>query len=182
MSHVCEAVWPGVRIRFRHLTWKEFRQAKAMAGPIEARNLWVYETALLLGPKIDEVPAGVVAWVGFTLVDQNPFNGDVKSIQQFQILSRQWFENSFLEKAKALVAGTFRYTFEEIDQWDQEVFFKRLAAAEFLVGKTMTTVAPQEKQATGRDAIDQALEQRQLNRRAKHDFLKRQVEARRGGR
>jgi hypothetical protein len=78
-----------------------------------------------------------MTWLGYYLVEQSPFKGDFKTIQTFRQLSSNWLQSSYLETARTLVAGMFRYRFEEIDEWDQETFFKRLAAAEFLVGKNI---------------------------------------------
>ena len=138
-----EAVWAsGVRVRFRPLTWKEFKRVNRADLPLPVRNLMVYKICVLEGPPPEQVPAGIVAWIGCGMVDENPFTGQYNLLNQYIDLGRKWLQSSYLEHAKALVAGTFHYRFEEIEEWDAEQFFKRLAQAEFLVGNKVEPADP----------------------------------------
>lgn len=154
---IYQAVWAsGVAIRFRMPTWAEFRKAHASSAQPAIRNLWVYRACVVEGPPPHLVPAGVVAWLGIELIDKNAFTGQFQLVNRHLQLSRQWLGNSFLEHARALVAGTFRYTFEEIDTWDAETFFKRFAQAEVLVGKRIDTQDPNLSEEERQKQHDQA--------------------------
>jgi hypothetical protein len=52
-------------------------------------------------------------------------------------MKRIELKSSWLNSAKSIIAGIFRYTFEEIEQWDAEMFFERLASAEFVSGRKL---------------------------------------------
>lgn len=174
---VYEATWPsGAKVRWRAPTWKEFQGLYHSADPRPVRNLKFYELCVIEGPRPDKVPAGIVAWLGVNMLDKSPFTGQLDSIQQYLQLSRSWFQSSYLENAKALIAGTFRYTFEEIENWDAEVLFKRLAAAEFLVNRGLEPADPktikQQQQMT--DA-----QRREAAKRGRYAAKKQEVEDRR---
>lgn len=180
LTTVYEAAWPTAKVRVRALTWKEFHQAKGMNAPVATRNLWVYQTVLLEGPRVDQVSAGIVAWVGRNLVEDNPFGGDAKTLQKYLQLSRQWLQNSYLENAKALVAGTFHYRFEEIESWDHEKFFRRLAAAEFLVGNRIEPAdSKKSEKQTKEDRLDADIRANREQKAIARERIKRQVDARR---
>jgi hypothetical protein len=143
-----QASWAsGQTVQFRLLSWKEFRYVTSIDITAAERNLWIYERVRLRGPEIEDVPAGIVAWLGQYLVDQSPFSETVETVKKFRYLALQWFESSYLEQARALIAGTFHIPFDEIEEWDHETFFQRLVAAEMLVGKRMDPVTAEERNA-----------------------------------
>src|ERR1039458_4016556 len=124
-----DATWPGgTRVRFRTLTWKEFQHFSTLPLSKPARNLAVYKAYLLSGPLPDQVPAGVVAWIGCEQIDQSPFGSKFKILNQYLQLGRNWLGSSYIHQAQALVAGTLHYTPEQVESMDAEKFFKRLAA------------------------------------------------------
>lgn len=94
-------------------------------------------------------------------------------------MSSNWLQSTYLETARTLVAGTFRYRFEEIDEWDQGTFFKRLAAAEFLVGKNLEPADPNAKPVSKQDAMQSKLETQKHQKKEIREFLRRKVESRR---
>ena len=174
---VYEATWPsGTTVRWRTPTWKEFQSLYRSADPRPVRNLKFYELCYIAGPSVEKVPAGIVAWLGVNMLDKSPFTGQLSGIQEYVQLSRSWFQASYLENAKALIAGTFRYTFEEIEDWDAEIFFKRLAAAEFLVNKNLDPADPrttkQQQQLTDS-------QRRTALKRGRYTAKKQEVEDRR---
>src|ERR1035438_4801350 len=69
------------------------------------------------------------------MLDSNPFGGEYTSVKNAMEQKRTELKQNFLSASKAIIAGIFRYTFEEIEQWDAEMFFERLAAAEFVSGR-----------------------------------------------
>src|ERR1035438_2269219 len=138
-----DATWPGgTRVRFRTLTWKEFQHFSTLPLSKPARNLAVYQACLLSGPSPDQVPAGVVAWIGCEQIDQSPFGSKFKILNQYLQLGRNWLGSSYIHQAQALVAGTLHYTPEGGGGRDAETFFKRWAAAELLVGKRLEPADP----------------------------------------
>lgn len=130
----------GVAVSWRAITWAEYRQfTQSMTHklPMEV-YIDLYRAVLLEGPDITEAPAGVVEFVGKAMLARNPFGGQFDDIKHAVDLKRN--SQDFLENAKTLIAGLFRYTFEEIDQWDADTFFDRYAKAEFLSGKQLDPV------------------------------------------
>jgi hypothetical protein len=75
-----------------------------------------------------------------------------------------------------LIAGTFRYSFEDIESWDAEVFFKRLAAAEFLVNRTLE---PADPSATKQQRQMSDAQRRQAEMHSRNAAKKQEVENRR---
>ena len=137
-----QGTWPGgTQIRFRTLSWKEFNRLRAIT-PKSLRNLEVYKACLLAGPSPETVPAGVPAWIGIEQIDRSPFADQFKILQQYLQLGRGWLGSSYISQAQALVAGTLHYTIEQVEDMDPEVFFKRLAAAEMLMGKSLDPADP----------------------------------------
>jgi hypothetical protein len=174
---VYEALWAsGVRVRWRTPTWKEFQGLYRSADARPIRNLKFYQLCVLDGPAPDRVPAGIVAWLGVNMLDQSPFTGQLQPLREYVQLSRSWFQASYLENARALIAGTFRYTFEEIESWDAEVFFKRLAAAEFLVNRTLE---PADPSATKQQRQMSDAQRRQAEMHSRNAAKKQEVENRR---
>jgi hypothetical protein len=138
---------------------------------------------MLEGPPADLALAGTMHWLGYYLIDQSPFQGTPELITKFSGMARQAFQGSFLESARALIAGTFRYTFEDIDSWDQETFFLRLAGAEFLVGKHLD---PSEKKSSSsspdspaEDPMERMIREQKQAKQTKAQFLRKKVEGRR---
>ena len=174
---IYEATWAsGTRVRWRTPTWKEFQGLYRSADPRPVRNLKFYQLCVVEGPRPDQVPAGIVAWLGVNMLDQSPFTGQLEPLQQYLQLSRSWFQSSYLENAKALIAGTFRYSFEEIEGWDAEIFFKRLAAAEFLVNRGLD---PADPGATKEQRQMTDAQRRQADKQARYAAKKQEVEDRR---
>ncbi|MGD0042089.1 MAG: hypothetical protein ABSE84_17080 [Isosphaeraceae bacterium] len=146
------AAWKsGVAVRWRGLTWTEFRQftqQMAYSSPIEV-YIDLYRAVLLDGPDVLSAPAGIVDYVGRTMLETNPFNGEYLNIKHALDVKRS--TQSYLDHARALVAGIFRYTFEEIDTWDVDTFFDRVAKAEFIAGKA---IEPEDPVAAAKAAAD----------------------------
>lgn len=176
----------GTAIRFRLLSWKEFKYITSRQLPQAERDLWLYRQVVLEGPAAEEVTAGIVMWLGYYLIESSPFKETAEAVRKFRAATQQWFEGSYLEQARALIAGTFRYTFEEIESWDQETFFQRLIAAEMLVGKRMEPVVqnpPGEAPASGEDPAEAALREQaktyQAQKLALRKMKREEIERRR---
>jgi hypothetical protein len=130
----------GMAVSWRAISWAEYRQfAQSMEHklPMEV-YIDLYRAVLLDGPDITEAPAGIVEFVGKAMLERNPFGGSYDDIKNAVDAKRN--TQDFLENAKTLIAGLFRYTFEEIDTWDADTFFDRYAKAEFLSGKQLDPV------------------------------------------
>lgn len=137
------AAWKsGTAVRWRGLTWSEFSQFThrlTFESPIEV-YLDLYRALLLEGPDPEYATAGSVEYVAKTMLETNPFGGKYEDV--VHALHTKRGVQTYLENAKALVAGIFRYTFEEIDTWDADTFFDRVAKAEFLAGKKLEPEDP----------------------------------------
>ena len=137
------AAWKsGVTIRWRGLSWSEFRkftQQMTIYSPLEV-YIDLYRALLLDGPDVLDAPAGVVEYVGRTMLETNPFNGEYPNVKH--ALEAKRASQSYLDVARAVVAGIFRYTFEEIDTWDADTFFDRVAKAELIAGKPIEPEDP----------------------------------------
>jgi hypothetical protein len=176
-----EGTWPGgTRVRFRTLTWREFQYFQRLAVPKGVRNLEVYKTCLISGPPPDQVPAGVVSWIGCEQIEESPFSGKFKLVQQYLQLGRGWLGGSYLNQAQALVAGTFHYTIEQVEQMDPEIFFKRLAAAELLVGKQLEPADPSKSEKELKeDEFERANRLRKEARQQQRSHMQRKIADRR---
>jgi hypothetical protein len=153
---IFEATWnDGIRIRFRDLTFIEHRRFWLSSLPMAVRNMRLYETVLIEGPPSGQVPAGIVAWVSYSLLENSPFTGRFNQLKQAADVGRAWLEGSYLESARALIAGTFHISFDELDKMTVQTFFQRLAQAEFLVGNRIDPADPKQpaqKRQSAKDA------------------------------
>jgi len=86
-------------------------------------------------PSIDIATAGVVDFLGRTLLRNSAFSGDAGLIAVMLAKRREALRTDYFEQAKAIMAGLFRYTLEELDNLDEECFFDLLAKAELLSGE-----------------------------------------------
>jgi hypothetical protein len=139
------ARWPsGRKVKWRSLTWAEFKKFDRQLDYDCPASVYcdVYRAVVLDGPPLDgdpvyQAPAGLVEWIARALLDSNPFNGEYKDVKRALEMKRIELKSSWLNSAKSIIAGIFRYTFEEIEQWDAEMFFERLASAEFVSGRKL---------------------------------------------
>jgi hypothetical protein len=143
------AQWPSGRwVKFRSLTWAEYREFEPrLRNPDLAANVYldVYRRVFLSGEDWRTSTAGMVEYVGRVLTEQNPFNGRYHDVARALELKRIEFKQDYLQAAKAVVASIFHYSFEEIDRWDPETFFERLAQAEYITGRKIEPVDPNAK-------------------------------------
>jgi hypothetical protein len=131
-------------VKWRSLTWAEFKKFDRQLDYDCPASVYcdVYRAVVLDGPALDgdpvyQAPAGLVEWIARALLDSNPFNGEYKDVKRALEMKRIELKSSWLNSAKSIIAGIFRYTFEEIEQWDAEMFFERLASAEFVSGRKL---------------------------------------------
>jgi hypothetical protein len=135
----------ATHVRWRSLTREECRRIAALPGTDIARWCAVYEACRVEGPSLEEVPAGIVAWIGKQQFENNPFFGGFESIRNALYQARHRVESSWYASARAVLASTFRYSFEEIDGWPPEIFFERVAQAEMLTGVPLEPADPNAK-------------------------------------
>jgi hypothetical protein len=149
------ARWPsGRKVKWRSLTWAEFKKFDRQLDYDCPASVYcdVYRAVLLDGPPLDgdpvyQAPAGLVEWIARALLDSNPFNGEYKDVKRALDMKRVELKSSWLNSAKSIIAGIFRYTFEEIESWDAEMFFERLAYAEFVCGRKLEPGDPDKPDA-----------------------------------
>ncbi len=136
------AVWAsGASVQWRGLTMKEYRQLS---------NKLKYEPEMLVycdlyrlvtnseeSLPLTHIPAGVVDFLGRRLLKESAFGGDINKMKAALIEKRNNLDNNYYEQGKAVIAGVFRYTFEEIESWDEDTFFECLAKAELISGENL---------------------------------------------
>jgi len=97
---------------------------------------------LIDGPDPKFVPAGIPGYICKQQLLNNPFSGRYEDIAPAVELSRKVVSTNYLLSAKALIAATLNYKPEEIDNWDPNTFFLRLAQTEIACGRTFDPVNP----------------------------------------
>lgn len=147
------AIWKGYPtvIRWRTLTWAEHRKISAYQAPAIARYMEAYQVCVVNGPDLATVPFGIAYWIGRMELEESPFGGQFKVLTGELDKARQWFQHDFLNAAQAVVAWTFRYTPEEIETWDADKLFKRLAQAEYIFNRPLIPADPEEKPDDGKN-------------------------------
>jgi len=140
----------GFEVIWRNLTWSEYKQFQfrfdnsPFIEPVSLA-LEIYKLVLIEGPDPAFVPAGIPAYILKHQMLSNPFSGRFEDIAPALELSRRAISGNYLEAAKALIASTLHYKVEEIEQWDPNRFFLRLAQAEVALGRTFDPVDPNKK-------------------------------------
>ncbi|TSA39523.1 hypothetical protein D4R30_00935 [archaeon] len=149
------ARWPsGREVTFRSLSWAEFQkyeQALQYRSPAGV-YLDVYRAVVLTGPRERDVTAGIVEYVGRTLLDHNPFNGNYADVKRAIDLKRDELQRDYLVAASAVIASLFQVSVEDIRTWDSEKFFEYVAMAEFVSGRKLEPGDPAAKTKTSKPA------------------------------
>lgn len=172
------ATWPdGFTVTWRNLTWREYRKFRQafdttiFAEPMKLA-LEIYRTVYLDGPDANHVPAGIPAFICKQQMINNPFGGKFSDISQAVRLARQVVNGDYLLFAKAIIASALNYKIEEIDHWDPNTFFLRLAQAEVAIGRTIDPTNPNvtnpEAQKAKRHNLSPA-QQKAINRTKERD-------------
>lgn len=137
-----QATWPdGTRVQWRSLSWGEFRRIEHIQ-PVQAAAVQVYKTCVTAGPAVENVPAGVMMYVAEHELVKSPYSREYAPVKISLDRARQKLASSWMFSARALVAGIFRYSFEEIDTWDAQTFMDRVAQAEMVSGRTIDPADP----------------------------------------
>lgn len=137
----------GFQVVWRNLTWGEYRKFKdryessQFVEPMDIA-LEVYKAVRIEGPEPNFVPAGIPAYICKQQMLNNPFSGRFEDIAPAVEMARRVVTNDYLLSAKALISATLNYRPEEIDNWDPNTFFIRLAQTEVANGRTFDPVDP----------------------------------------
>lgn len=171
---VFTAQWQdGISVKWRSLTWKEY-QYSVSPGTTET-FLGIYDKVSLDGPKSDIVPAGVAVYVAQQVLLNNPFSGDINQIKTALATARKQV-SSYMNRARALVCSVLHYKLEDIDTWDSDTFFERLAMAEAMevrLGRpSMDPIIKEPKKAKG-TLWEQEMNQRPQRALAGEDKLQK---------
>ncbi len=129
----------GIQVTWHPLSWQQFRRFQ---NHTELPAADIYEACLVAGPPLERAPAGIVRWIALREMQSNPFSGAFEDIKRSLDRKRAEIQSSYLLSARAVIAGTFRYSFEEIDTWSAETFFERLAQAELLIKTPLEPADP----------------------------------------
>jgi hypothetical protein len=87
--------------------------------------------------SIEDVTAGIVYFLGRTLLLESAFSGNINRVKQVLGTKRAQLAENYIESCKAVLAAMFKYTFEEIESWDESTFFDRLAKAELISNENL---------------------------------------------
>jgi hypothetical protein len=143
-----QAVWrDGFQVIWRNLTWSEYQRFRkqyeqsTFEEPMEIA-LDIYRAVCIKGPDPNFVPAGIPGFICKQQMISNPFSGLYEDIAPAVEMARKIVTNDYLLSAKALIASTLNYRPEEIDNWDPNTFFVRLAQTEVANGRTFDPVDP----------------------------------------
>ena len=140
----------GFEVVWRNLSWSEYKQFQSrfdnspFIEPIGIA-LDIYKLVLIEGPDPAFVPAGIPAYICKHQMLNNPFSGRYEDVATALELSRRAVTGDYLQSAKALIASALHYRLEEIDQWDPNKFFIRLAQTEIALGRPFDPVNPKKK-------------------------------------
>lgn len=137
----------GYQVVWRNLTWAEYRtfQKRYEESPFEEPMdvaLDIYRLVYLKGPDPKVVPAGIAAFITKQQMRNNPFSGRYTDLMPAVAMARQIVNSDYLLSAKGLIAATLNYKPEEVDGWEPNTFFLRLAQAEVASGRTFDPVDP----------------------------------------
>ena len=157
MATVFRATWPSfkspgyVRVLWRALNWSEFRSVQARYGHLpmtlySPMDLYmeVYEKIVLSGPRPEVVTAGIAAQVALHQLNNSPFSGNFDAVAHKLIEKRKWLSENYLESCRAIIAATFRVSFEEMDKWDAEQIFEKFVMAEYALGNQFNPADPRQ--------------------------------------
>lgn len=138
----------GFIVQWRNLTWSEYRGFKRRLDvsifdePMDIA-LDIYKIVRIDGPDPRFVPAGIPGYICKQQMVNNPFSGRFGDIHSAIEMARKTVTGDYLLSAKAIIAATLNYKPEEIDNWDPNIFFVRLAQAEVASGRTFEPVNPE---------------------------------------
>jgi hypothetical protein len=172
----------GYQVVWRNLTWAEYKRFKDLyaespfAEPMDVA-LNIYQLVYIKGPDPKIVPAGIAAFITKQQMHNNPYSGRYEDIAPAVAMARQIVMSDYLLSAKALIASTLNYRPEEIENWDPNTFFLRLAQAEVASGRTFDPVDPKAPKDTKGQPIPQKKPHRPLTQ-AQQQAIERTREAR----
>jgi hypothetical protein len=137
----------GFQVIWRNLTWAEYRSFKPRydQSPFEEPMdvaLDIYKLVHTSGPDPNYVPAGIPSYICKQQMQNNPYSGHYEDISPAVKMARQIVTSNYLLSAKAMISATLNYRPEEIDNWDPNTFFIRLAQAEVATGRNFDPVDP----------------------------------------
>lgn len=175
----------GLEVVWRNLTWAEYKTFKdnyeqsPFEEPMEVA-LGIYATVYLQGPDPKYVPAGIAAYICKQQMISNPYSGRYEDIAPALELARRVVTGDYLLSAKALISSTFNYKLEEIDSWDPNKFFLRLAQTEVVTGRSFEPMDPKAPKDASGNPIQQKKKHKPLTL-AQQNALDRTREARAKG-
>lgn len=141
------ARWGEYVVAWRNLTYGEYRKFKPryesspFQEPMEIA-LDIYSLVRIEGPTPQFISAGILSFICKQQMLNNPFSGKYEDIETAIDMARRVVTGDYLLSAKALIAATLNYKPEEIDSWDANTFFIRLAQTEVANGRTFDPVNP----------------------------------------
>ncbi len=137
----------GYQVVWRNLTWAEYKkfQTRYEESPFQEPMdvaLDIYRLVYIKGPDPDFVPAGIPSYICKQQMLNNPFSGRYEDLVPAVEMARQLVNRNYLVAAKGIIASTLNYTIEQVESWDPNTFFLRLAQTELTTGRTFDLVDP----------------------------------------
>lgn len=152
MSIVYHAEWPsGLEIIFRPLTLKEYRLYAPIYDGDGELALRLYELTKITGPKPEYLPAGIGFNIASLLLD-SPYSNQVEKVRPVLNKCREEVSASYIETVVGVLAHTFRMSFSEIEDLPPEIFFKRVAQAEVVLGNKLELYTTDELEKMQKEA------------------------------
>lgn len=154
-----QAQWSdGIVVRWRALNWSEYRRFQSRLAALDPTMVCdLYLVCVIDGPALDRLPAGIARFIVEHVMADNPFNGDLATVKKASALTRQQIQSSYFSQAQALIVRAFHCSLEEMDKWDANKFFERLAMAEVIVGTTLEAKDSTAKEVTNRPRVKRPL-------------------------
>jgi hypothetical protein len=147
MAHTYQALWPAWgQISWRTLSWAEYKSYSNRYDPRCPMSVYIdiYRACVILGPNIEDATAGIVSFIGEFCFHGSAFSEDFTIVNAKLNQARSKVTNSYLYHLKSMMVSMYKYTFEQIDTWDDETFMNRAAAMELIIGKAIN---PQDSNA-----------------------------------
>lgn len=178
----------GTLIRWRPLTWVEFKDLKKQykyvlekGGVAEWLLLEAAASLCILGMVQDDEPinnpddlyAGVVSVVGRAILEETGFFSSPDLIEKKRNQARAEYLTDWYEEAKSYIMFLFRISERQINNWDNEKFMEYVVRAETILGQPFKVVRPGEEDEDDQPRFIEGPDGQQIPLLTKKDLQKK---------
>lgn len=150
----------GTLVRWRPLTWVEFKELKTQykdvlehGGAAEWLLLEAAASLCILGSvqnnqpvnDLDDLFAGSIAIVGRAIIEETGFFSSPDLIEKKRNEARAKYISDWYEEAKSYIMFLFRIPESKINKWDNDKFMEYVVRAETILGQPFKVVRPGEE-------------------------------------